>query len=114
MNKVAEFYAKAMADEATAAEFAEAMGGKAMNELGDAEFEKLGKLAEKLGFTISVEEAKEYLSPKEGELADDELDAVAGGGARGSKTMECVHCGTRVELGSGIEICPNCGKIFWE
>lgn len=79
MNKVAEFYAKAMADEAAAKEFTEAVGGKAMSELGDAELEKLGKLAEKLGFAISVEEAKSYLSSTEGELSDDELDAVAGG-----------------------------------
>ena len=79
MNKVAEFYAKVMEEKETAAEFAEAMGGKTMNELGDAEYEKLGKLAEKLGFAISVEEAKSYLSSTEGELSDGELDAVAGG-----------------------------------
>lgn len=78
MNKVAEFYAKAMGDEAAKAEFLETVGDKAPDRLTDAELEKLGAIAKKLGFDITVEEIRNYLAPL-GELSDDALGDVAGG-----------------------------------
>lgn len=79
MSKVSEFYAKAMADEGAKAELAAILEGKAVNDANDEQLEKIGELAKKLGYEITIEEAKEYINGNEAELDDDDLDAVAGG-----------------------------------
>ena len=82
MNKLAEFYAKVMEDEAAKKEFLEVMGEKSMDELTDGEFGKLEELAKRIGFDITAEEAKSYLKSSEDfeeELSVDELDNAAGG-----------------------------------
>jgi len=53
--------------------------------------EELLTLAKESGVEMTAEQAQEYytqLNPKSGELADDELDNVAGGGAYGGVDLD--------------------------
>lgn len=68
--------------------------------------EHLQILAKEGGMEITLEEAKEYfgqLKAQSGELADEELDAVAGGGCekecpyRRNIPDDCQQCGRRVQ-----------------
>ena len=64
--------------------------------------EELVAVAKENGFELTAEEAKTYfakLNAKEGELADDELDNVAGGGKCGT-----MYCGNRPV----VTICNSC------
>ncbi len=79
MSKVTDFYINAIADEATKKELIDILGNKSINEASDDQLVKIGKLANKLGFDITLEEAKAYLTSEETELNEDDLDAVAGG-----------------------------------
>ena len=68
--------------------------------------EELLALAKENDVEMSAEEAATYfaqLSPKSGELADDDLDSVAGGACGGG-----VRVGDNVRVTSG-ETCPTCG-----
>ena len=74
--------------------------------------EELLALAKENGVEMTVDEAATYfaqLNPKNGELDDDELDAVAGGGCGGSDNDN-----PPVSLGDTVQItseaaCPDCG-----
>ena len=90
MSKISEFYAKALADEAAKAELAAILAGVTIQDANDEQLEKVGELAKKLGYDITVEEAKEYLNPEEAELDDEDLEAVAGG--KGDTIQYNVHC----------------------
>lgn len=79
MSKVSEFYAKAISDESAKAKLAGILGDKSINEADNEQLKKIGCLAKELGFDITVEEAKEYLSGGNTELDMDDLDSVAGG-----------------------------------
>ena len=79
MDKFGEFYTKAMADESAKAELNAVFRGKKIGELCDDDFLKVVKTAEKLGFTITLDEVRAYFSGEDGEMSDDELDKVAGG-----------------------------------
>lgn len=79
MDKFSEFYAKAIADEKIRNELAAIIGEKTIGELSDEELLKIGKLAEQLGISITIDEAKDHFSSKEGELPDEELEKVSGG-----------------------------------
>ena len=59
--------------------------------------EELVSLAKESGFELNREEAKSYfemLNPKSGELSDDELDDVSGGGckSKSGKIVVTNHC----------------------
>ena len=80
--------------------------------------EELMALAKENGIELNEEDAKMYfeqLNAKKGELPDDELDCVAGGGCLGEEERYCPNCQTRLEMrGSchGLYIfyqCNNCG-----
>ena len=80
--------------------------------------EELIALAKENGVELNEDDAKMYfeqLNAKKGELSDDELDAVAGGGCLGEEERYCPNCQTRLEMrGSchGLYIfyqCNNCG-----
>ena len=80
--------------------------------------EELLALAKENGIELTNEQAKEYfaqLNPTKGELSDDELEDVAGGGCLGEEERYCPNCQTRLEMrGSchGLYIfyqCNNCG-----
>lgn len=79
MSKVSEFYAKATTDEAAKKELITILGDKKLAEASDEQLGQVGELAKKLGYDITIEEAKAYLNGSEAELDDDDLDAVAGG-----------------------------------
>ena len=80
--------------------------------------EGLITLAKENGIELNEEDAKMYfeqLNAKKGELSDDELEDVAGGGCLGEEERYCPNCQTRLEMrGSchGLYIfyqCNNCG-----
>lgn len=79
MSKVSEFYAKALADEAAKKELITILGDNKIEEASDEQLVKVGDLAKKLGYDITVDEAKAYLNGDDTELDEDDLDAVAGG-----------------------------------
>ena len=74
--------------------------------------EELLDLAKENNVEITADEAATYfaqLNPKSGELDDDDLDAVAGGGCGGSDNANpAVGVGDTVQITSG-ETCSTCG-----
>lgn len=89
MSKITEFYAKALEDETAKKEIAEVLGEKRFEEADDAQLLKLGEIAARLGYEITLEEAKEYFHPEEAELDEDDLDAVAGGKSHYHRFDDC-------------------------
>lgn len=77
MNKIEEFYNKVMQDETLKEKFLGIVGNT--EKLSEETLGKLAELAKEIGFDITIDEAKTYLTPVEGELSDDDLDKVAGG-----------------------------------
>jgi len=76
--------------------------------------EELLALAKENGMELTQEEAEKYYAKlhQTGELADEELDNVAGGGC--SSKLECPECHNTDLIycsGSGSFSCPRCGKI---
>ena len=84
MSKVADFYAKVIADEALRSKATEIIGGKNPDELGDDELGKLVKFAGEEGYAVTVAEVKEYLASGVRDLSDEAMDAVAGGKQKGA------------------------------
>ena len=80
--------------------------------------EELLALAKENGIELTTEQAKEYfaqLNPTKGELSDDELEDVAGGGCFPEEERYCPNCQTRLELRASCHglysfyQCNNCG-----
>ena len=83
--------------------------------------EELLELAKASNVELSDEQAKEYfakLNPTKGELSDDELDDVSGGGCGESKTKYCPNCNSELRMiseGTGnfsmkfYYLCDACG-----
>ena len=80
--------------------------------------EELLALAKENGIELTNEQAKEYfaqLNPTKGELSDDELEDVAGGGCFPEEERYCPNCQTRLELRASCHglysfyQCNNCG-----
>ena len=83
--------------------------------------EELLALAKENGIELTDEQAKEYfaqLNPTKGELSDDELDDVSGGGCGESKTKYCPNCNSELRMiseGTGnfsmkfYYLCDSCG-----
>ena len=83
--------------------------------------EELLELAKASNVELSEEQAKEYfakLNPTKGELSDDELDDVSGGGCEESKTKYCPNCNSELRMiseGTGnfsmkfYYLCDSCG-----
>lgn len=96
--------------------------------------EELLAIAKENGIELTEEEAKNYfeqLCPKSGELSDDELDNVAGGGCPKKKEPEyeldygkrkCDACGCNrfYKRGEDVDrlrpywICRDCGKVCYD
>ncbi len=71
--------------------------------------EELLALAKENNFEMNEEEAKTYfaqLNPKSGELDDDDLDNVAGGGCGDKYEYKSLYSGDRVRI---LIKCPYCG-----
>ena len=83
--------------------------------------EELLELAKASNVELSEEQGKEYfakLNPTKGELSDDELDDVSGGGCGESKTKYCPNCNSELRMmseGTGnfsmkfYYLCDSCG-----
>ena len=83
--------------------------------------EELLELAKASNVELSEEQAKEYfakLNSTKGELSDDELDDVSGGGCGESKTKYCPNCNSELRMiseGTGnfsmkfYYLCDSCG-----
>ena len=83
--------------------------------------EELLELAKASNVELSEEQAKDYfakLNPTKGELSDDELDDVSGGGCGESKTKYCPNCNSELRMiseGTGnfsmkfYYLCDACG-----
>ena len=83
--------------------------------------EELLELAKASNVELSEEQAKEYfakLNPTKGELSDEELDDVSGGGCGESKTKYCPNCNSELRMiseGTGnfsmkfYYLCDSCG-----
>ena len=83
--------------------------------------EDLLELAKASNVELSEEQAKDYfakLNPTKGELSDDELDDVSGGGCGESKTKYCPNCNSELRMiseGTGnfsmkfYYLCDSCG-----
>lgn len=72
--------------------------------------EELLALAKENNFEMNEEEAKTYfaqLNPKSGELDDDDLDNVAGGGCGDKYEYKNINAGDRVRI---LIKCPYCGE----
>lgn len=98
MSKISDFYSTLMQDEVLKKEFVKILGEKSILEANDSQLMEIGKIAEKLGLEISLDEAKNFLSGNSMELDDDDLDAVAGGKGETSK----------IELYKGEELKFQC------
>ncbi len=79
MSKITSFYTRVFSDSSAKKELTEILGNKNIEEASDEQLIRIGELAKKLGFDISIEEAKDYISGNNAELDEDDLDAVAGG-----------------------------------
>ena len=77
MSKFNDFYGKITEDEKIAKEVAIVLGGDTFENASDEKLFKIGEIAKKAGFEFTLDEARAYFG--EGELEDDDLDAVAGG-----------------------------------
>ena len=82
--------------------------------------EELLALAKENGIELTNEQAKEYfaqLNPPKGELSDDELVDVSGGGCGESKVKYCPNCNSELRMvGDGVThnmrfyyLCDSCG-----
>ncbi len=79
MSKVAEFYAKVIADEKLRSEAVALLGEKAPQEFTEEELAKLSEFAGRNGYELTVAEIREYLAAEVKDLSDEAMDAVAGG-----------------------------------
>lgn len=77
MSKVTEFYKAAIADDAVKQEINDIFGQTKLEDASDEQLEKVGEVAKRLGFDISLEEAREYLNSEHKELSDPELGELA-------------------------------------
>ena len=87
MSKFVDFYNKALADASSKKELAAILDGKPMESATDEQLEKIGAVAKKLGFDITLDEARKYLTPGDKKLEEEDLDAVAGG--KGDNDTDC-------------------------
>ena len=102
MSKIAEFYAKVIADEALRNKATELIAGKTVDELGDDELAKLVKFAGEEGYAVTVAEVKEYLASGVRDLSDEAMDAVAGGKQKGYFECKDNARGHTSTTGNGI------------
>ncbi len=75
--------------------------------------EEIVRIAEENGTPITDERAAELYERMHGvggEIADDELDDVAGGCSGGSRT--CPWCGGRISTYPEADYCDGCGRKF--
>ena len=105
-EQIKEFFNKAKADSklqeqiaAFQAEISQDEQGIPGEQLREALIEKMVALADSVGFTFSIDDLKDAIQAKEaeiaenGELSDDDLESVAGGGIGGMIAVSFVTAG---------------------
>lgn len=92
MSEISEFYTKMLSDETIRKEIVGILGDHNLETADDEQLIKIGEIAAKLGYQISLEDAKTYLEGEEAELDEDDLDAVAGG--KGIASLSCTEIGS--------------------
>ncbi len=109
MSAMSNFYEKVLADEAVKKQITDILGETPIENAGDAELEKIGEIAKGMGFSISVEEAREYFRTNEEELSDESLEVVAGGG--GLSFGRKVACNFAADYSSIVsEVYDDCAQ----
>ena len=78
-EKIAEFYAKVMADEKLKAKFEKVLDGKEITDASDDQLKKIGEIAKEMGYNFTIDEVKEFIKSGDVQLSDDALDNVVGG-----------------------------------
>ena len=73
-----------------------------ITEATDEQLTKIGDIAKKNGFEVTLEEAKKYLAQGEKELSDETMDSVAGGATKGDIT--CKGKGAGVDDNTDVKI----------
>ena len=101
MSKFQDFYAKVLADEGAKKEISSILAGKALEAASDEQLEKIGGLAKRLGFEITVAEAREFMKKGDKKLSEDDLDAVAGGGLFDKDTSKSPAGGKVIRTDTG-------------
>ena len=84
MSKIADFYAKVIADKGLRDKVAGILKGKDINQATDEQLAQIGELAKSTGYDVTLEEAKAYIESDAKDLSDEALDNVAGG-----KSTQC-------------------------
>ncbi len=79
MSKVAEFYAKVIADEKLRNEAVALLGDKTPQDFTEEELANLSEFSGRNGYELTVAEIREYLAAEVKDLSDEAMDAVAGG-----------------------------------
>lgn len=95
MSKMADFYAKVVADADLRAKLTEILGETEISQATDEQLVKIGEIAKEAGFEVTLEEAKAYLASEAKDLSDDALDAVAGGTVKGAVTCSGEGAGVK-------------------
>lgn len=85
MNKILEFYLVATANKSAKEELSSILGGRQFSESSDDQLIKIGNVAKRLGFDITLKEVRDYLNPAKHELDNADLESVAGG----NKVVNC-------------------------
>lgn len=77
--------------------------------------EELLSAAKEQGIHLTEQEAQTYYSQlhNSGELADDELENVTGGGCLGNPTRPCPRCDASMKQNGDLWQCPFCGHREW-
>ncbi|MDD2447169.1 MAG: hypothetical protein PHY91_05730 [Tissierellia bacterium] len=78
--------------------------------------EELISLAKEHDFQLTEEEAGKHfeaLNQRTGEISDEELDNVAGGGCIDPPSPPCYWCEQYGKLAHTISHCPICGTPLW-
>lgn len=91
MSKMNDFYVAVLSDNEARKEFSSILDGKEIDKANDEQLEKIGALAERLGYKITLSEAKAFLKESSCKLSEEELDAVAGGGNK-RKDVYVYYC----------------------
>ena len=102
MSKMADFYAKVVADADLRAKMTEILGDTKISKATDEQLAKIGEIAKAAGFEVSLEEAKTYLASEAKDLSDDALDAVAGGTVKGGIECKGEGAGVRDRTDVGV------------
>ena len=102
MSKVADFYAKVLANEELQGKLGNILQGKNIVEATDDDLKKIGEVAKAEGFDITLEEARDYIQSDEAAVSDEALDAVAGGAQKGDFKCEGKNSGNQDKTDSNL------------